>query len=117
ARQAPRVDAAAPAAARQRAPAARGGGAGGAGPAGGARARARRADPPAAPGGGSASTYDQTILADGPVAYWAMSKFSGTEPDLTGNNHTGTYHSGTTTPATMPNGDKAADFNGSSEDV
>ena len=63
-------------------------------------------------GGASASTYDQTILADGPVAYWAMNKFSGSEPDLTGNNHTGTYHSGTATSATLPNGDQAADFNG-----
>jgi hypothetical protein len=46
-----------------------------------------------------------------------MNKFSGSEPDLTGNNHTGTYHSGTTTSATLPNGDKAADFNGSSQYV
>ncbi|HMF41837.1 MAG TPA: LamG-like jellyroll fold domain-containing protein, partial [Polyangia bacterium] len=66
-------------------------------------------------GGGTAMTYDQTILADGPVAYWAMNKFSGSEPDLTGNNHTGTYHAGPTTAAALPNADTAADFNGSSQ--
>ena len=68
-------------------------------------------------GGTGSGSYDQTILADGPVAYWAMNKLTGTEPDLTGNNHTGTYHSGTTASATMPNGDKVADFNGSSQYV
>jgi hypothetical protein len=68
-------------------------------------------------GGAGSSAYDQTILADGPVAYWAMNKRSGTEPDLTGNNHTGTYHSGTAAAATMPNGDQVADFNGSSQYV
>jgi hypothetical protein len=68
-------------------------------------------------GGGAAATYDQTILADGPVAYWAMNKLSATEPDLTGNNHTGTYQRGATAAATLPNGDTAADFNGSSQYV
>jgi hypothetical protein len=67
--------------------------------------------------GGGAASYDQTILADGPVAYWAMNKLSASEPDLTGNNHAGTYHNGATTAATMPNGDAAADFNGSNQYV
>jgi hypothetical protein len=67
--------------------------------------------------GGATATYDSAILADGPVAYWAMNKLSASEPDLTGNNHTGTYHSGTTPSATLPNGDKAADFNGTSQYV
>jgi hypothetical protein len=67
--------------------------------------------------GGVAASYDQAILADGPVAYWTMSKLSASEPDLTGNNHTGTYHNGATTAATMPNGDTAADFNGSNQYV
>jgi hypothetical protein len=46
-----------------------------------------------------------------------MNKLTGSEPDLTGNSHTGTYHSGTTKAAAMPNGDQAADFNGSSQYV
>jgi hypothetical protein len=46
-----------------------------------------------------------------------MNKLTGTEPDLTGNNHTGTYHSGTTGAAALPNADQAADFNGSSQYV
>ena len=46
-----------------------------------------------------------------------MNRLTGTEPDLTGNNHTGTYHSGTTGAATLPNADQAADFNGSSQYV
>jgi hypothetical protein len=98
------------------------GGNGGAGGRGGGVSTAGTGGGPVGTGGGaagtggtSASSYDQTILADGPVAYWAMNKLSGSEPDLTGNNHTGTYHSGTATSATMPNGDKAADFNGSSQ--
>jgi len=93
------------------------GGTGGTAGTGGAAAGTGGAGGSAGTGGASASTYDQTILADGPVAYWAMNKFSGSEPDLTGNNHTGTYHSGTAMSATMPNGDKAADFNGSSQYV
>ena len=33
----------------------------------------------------ASSAYDATILADHPVAYWAMNNSaSGTEPDLTG---------------------------------
>jgi hypothetical protein len=66
--------------------------------------------------GGGASNYDQAIVADGPVAYWAMNKLSGNEPDLTGNNHTGAYHFGATA-AAMPNGDTAADFDGTKQYV
>ena len=61
------------------------------------------------------SAYDNAVLADHPVAYWAMNQPGGTEPDLSGNNHTGTYKGGTPGLVSMPNGDKAADFNGSSE--
>jgi hypothetical protein len=74
-------------------------------------------------GGGTAAcgstslTYDQAILCDKPVAYLAMNKLSGSEPDLTGNGHTGTYTGGATKAATTPNGDQAADFNGSSQYV
>jgi hypothetical protein len=97
-----------------------GGGAGGGGGSAGAAGRGGAGGGGAggsAGSGGSAAAYDQMILADGPVAYWAMNKLSSSEPDLTGNNHTGTYHSGATTAATMPNGDTAADFNGSSQYV
>jgi hypothetical protein len=59
------------------------------------------------------SNYDDAVLADGPVAYWAMNG-SGTETDLTGNGHTGTYH-GTPDAAALPNGDQGAAFDGQSQ--
>jgi hypothetical protein len=65
--------------------------------------------------GSAASTYDQMILCEGPVAFWAMNKLLGSEPDLTGNGHTGTYKGGSTALTTTPNGDQAADFNGSNQ--
>src|SRR5262249_33626249 len=98
----------------------RGGGRGGGGGQGRRGGRGRGGAPAGAGGGrggGPAMPYDRAILADGPVAYWAMTKFSGSEPDLTGNTHTGTYHGGTTPAATLPNADQAADFNGSSQYV
>jgi hypothetical protein len=58
------------------------------------------------------SDYDATVLADGPVMYLAMSALSGTEPDLTGHGHDGTYHGGTTPSVTLPNGDHAAELEG-----
>ncbi len=94
-----------------------GGGTAGTGGGAGGGGRGGTGGSAAGTGGASSSSYDQTILADGPVAYWAMNKLTGTEPDLTGNNHTGTYHSGTTGAAALPNADQAADFNGSSQYV
>src|SRR5262249_7441265 len=44
-----------------------------------------------------------------------MDRASGTEPDLTGNGHTGTYPNGTKALAALPNGDQAADFDGASQ--
>lgn len=44
-----------------------------------------------------------------------MNKRAGNEPDLTGNHHTGAYWGGATPAATLPNGDQAADFNGSNQ--
>lgn len=42
-------------------------------------------------------TYSTAILADTPVGYWRLGEASGTAAnDATGNNHTGTYASGTT---------------------
>jgi hypothetical protein len=58
--------------------------------------------------------YDAAVLANKPVAYWAMANPAGTEPDLTGNNHTGSYPKGGTV-VTLPNGDKAVDFDGASQ--
>jgi len=55
------------------------------------------------------------VLGDGPVAYWAMNKSPASEPDLTGHTSAGTYHGGTAPLASLPNGDQAADFNGSSQ--
>jgi len=65
-------------------------------------------------GGDDGASYDEVVLADQPVAFWAMSDTSGTEPDLTGNGHTGTYH-GAPAAVTLPNGDRAADFDGASQ--
>jgi hypothetical protein len=59
----------------------------------------------------SPTTYDQTILCDQPVAYWAMKGTAATEPDLVANN-TGTYKGAAPTVATLPNGDAVAHFNG-----
>jgi hypothetical protein len=92
-------------------------GKGGSGAGGSARGGAGGSASGGAGTGGATASYDQAILADGPVAYWAMDKLNGTEPDLTGNNHNGTYHSGALKSAAMPNGDQAADFNGSAQYV
>jgi hypothetical protein len=62
-------------------------------------------------------TYDQAIACEKPVAYWAMDKLSGSEPDLTGNGHTGSYKGGTAGAGTLPNGNRAADFDGASQYV
>jgi hypothetical protein len=63
----------------------------------------------------AAASYDELVLCDHPVAYWAMHAASSTEPDLTANANTGSYVGGAPGSATMPNGDTAADFNGSSQ--
>jgi hypothetical protein len=44
-----------------------------------------------------------------------MNKTSGNEPDLSGNGNTGTYTGGAPSSASLPNGDSAADFNGSNQ--
>ena len=60
------------------------------------------------------TTYDDAVLCDQPVAYWAMNQTT-SEPDLTGNGNAGTYKGGKPTQSTLPNGDAVAVFNGSSE--
>jgi Putative Ig domain/Concanavalin A-like lectin/glucanases superfamily len=62
-----------------------------------------------------ADTYDSTVLADHPVAFWDMTPTGGSESDLTGGGHNGTYRGGTPSLATMPNGNQAVDFNGNRE--
>jgi hypothetical protein len=67
-------------------------------------------------GGATAAGYDQIVLADHPVGYWAMTRpAGGGEPDLSGNGHAGSYRGGTPGLAALPNGDQAADFDGSSQ--
>ena len=62
--------------------------------------------------------YDSLVLSDSPVMYLAMSNGSaGIETDKTGNGHNGTYKGGTPIGVTLPNGDTASDFNGSSQYV
>ncbi|HEY1527483.1 MAG TPA: LamG-like jellyroll fold domain-containing protein [Candidatus Angelobacter sp.] len=63
----------------------------------------------------SSSAYNQTVLGDHPVAFWNVNPMGSTETDLTGNGNTGTYVGGSPTVSTMPNGDQAGVFNGSTE--
>lgn len=62
-------------------------------------------------GSGATNDYDAAVLADHPVAYFAMSGTS-TESDLSGHGHVGRYEGGAPDAATLPNGDRAADFDG-----
>ena len=94
------------------------GGAGGAGGRGGGSGTGGGAGSPAGrggTGGATASIYDQAVLADEPVGYWAMNKSPASEPDLTSHTSAGTYRGGNAPLVAMPNGDQAADFNGSSQ--
>jgi concanavalin A-like lectin/glucanase superfamily protein len=61
------------------------------------------------------SAYDQVVLTDGPVGFWDISAAGTDEPDLTGNGNDGTYINGLPRIVVMPNGDVAADFNGSNQ--
>ena len=61
----------------------------------------------------TSSSYDQVVLADHPAAFYDMSG-TATEPDLTGNGHTGTYKGGPSGGASLPNGERATDFNAGS---
>jgi len=63
-------------------------------------------------GGAASSAYDLAVLADHPVGYWAMNRPQGTEPDLTGNGSAGSYRGGPPALVDLPNGDRAADFDG-----
>lgn len=61
------------------------------------------------------TTYDATILADSPVALWGMCASNPNEYDLTGNGNTGTYIPSIPRTAALPNGDDAAELDGSSQ--
>jgi hypothetical protein len=75
-------------------------------------ATTRQPTPPPTP----QSNYDTAVLADRPGLFLAMDEFSsGSEPDLSGHGISGTYQGGTPGSATLPNGNLAADFNGSSQ--
>jgi len=67
-------------------------------------------------------SYDATVLADGPSAYWTMSHGRGSEPNLArrnptqqyGGNLTGDYV-GSPSPTALPNGELAAEFDGATQ--
>ncbi|MBI4423667.1 MAG: hypothetical protein HY554_08070 [Elusimicrobia bacterium] len=64
----------------------------------------------------TAGGYDQAILRDRPVLFLGMdTPDSGAQVDLSGHGNNGVYKGGTPASATLPNGDKAASFNGSSQ--
>lgn len=58
------------------------------------------------------STYDTAVLADQPKGYWPLTP--GDALDYSGNGHTGIF-TGSPANATMPNGDIASAFNGSTQ--
>ena len=61
------------------------------------------------------SSYNDTVLADQPVAFWNVNPLDSNEPDLTGNGNTGQYQGGSPAVSTMPNGDQAAVFDGATQ--
>lgn len=65
-------------------------------------------------GSSAPADYDATVLSARPVAYWAMTNPGGSEPDLSGNHHSGSYPNGGRG-ASLPNGDTAVDFDGLSQ--
>jgi hypothetical protein len=87
-----------------------GGGGRGGDPAGGA--------PSAGAGGGEGcdapADYDALVLCNEPIGYWAMDQ-DDSEPDLTGRGKAGTYQGGAPDASELPNGDRAAAFDGESK--
>lgn len=61
------------------------------------------------------SAYDKLVLADSPVGFWDVDPKTSTETDLSGDGNTGTYVNGLPALATLPDGEPAADFNGSNQ--
>ena len=60
----------------------------------------------------AAGGYDAAVLNDKPIAFWDMKNPGGTETDLTGNGHAGTYVGGAPQLTTLPDGEPVVDFNG-----
>ena len=66
-------------------------------------------------GGSSSSSYDRAILNAHPVAFWDMTAESGTEPDKVAGGPPGRYPHGPPDPARLPDGERAADFDGAGQ--
>ena len=64
--------------------------------------------------GGDGSAYNTAVLADSPVLFLPMTVAGNTEKDLGSGNHAANYKPSAVGKTTMPNGDPAAVFNGSS---
>ncbi|TDD23480.1 LamG domain-containing protein [Kribbella turkmenica] len=65
------------------------------------------------------SAYDTRVLADAPIAYWPLGTIPAQQPsapDCSGHGHIGTYVN-TPNTTTMPNGDLAQQFDGSTQYV
>jgi hypothetical protein len=73
-------------------------------------------------GGGGVLTYDQRVLALGPIAYWPFSEVAGTTGaasvlDISGNNHHATPANVTFGAAGIGDGETSATFNGSNSAI
>jgi Concanavalin A-like lectin/glucanases superfamily len=60
------------------------------------------------------SDYDKAVLVDAPAGYWPMTRTGSTVADRSGGGRAATL-TGTPVAATMPNGDSAVAFNGSTQ--
>ena len=62
------------------------------------------------------ASYDDAVLADSPAMFLGMtSPSAGAEADRSGHGHNGSYVGGAPGTATLPDGEKAADFNGAGQ--
>lgn len=60
--------------------------------------------------------YDEVVLSDQPVGYWAINRAPEGEPDLSGHGHEGQYRGqGATARATLPNGASVVKFDGATQ--
>jgi hypothetical protein len=62
-------------------------------------------------------TYDQTVLQDHPIAFWAVHPRNSTEVDLAGANDRGVYRGGQPATTVLPNGDSVAVFDGRAQSL
>ena len=61
------------------------------------------------------SRYDSAVLDARPVAFWDLSARSLSEPDLSAHGHSGRYRGGLPSPARLPDGERASDFDGAGQ--